>query len=226
MDASAPEIVYLDDDLLVVDKPAGLVVHSAPSHKGLTLVDWLDGKAGGGPSERPGIVHRLDKGTSGLLVVARNEVALTRLGEQIRGREVERHYLALVEGVLESDAGTIDAPVGRDRRRRTRMAVSGTAAREAVTHFEALERLPSTSLVRASLETGRTHQVRVHFAAIGHPVVGDPEYGTAGTYGLERQFLHATALGFTHPSTGEAMSFTSALADDLASALSQARTGA
>lgn len=223
MDAPTPDLVHIDDDLIVIDKPAGLVVHAAPSHRGPTLVDWLGGKAGGGPSERPGIVHRLDKGTSGLMVVARNEATLEHLAAQIRAREVDREYLALVEGTLESGAGTIDAPVGRDRRRRTRMAVGGTAAREAVTNFELVEQLPSTSLVRASLETGRTHQVRVHFAAIGHPVIGDPEYGVGDTLGLRRQFLHAVGLAFTHPTTGEAVSFRSELAVDLSHALSKAR---
>ena len=226
MDAPTPEVVHLDDDLIVVDKPAGLVVHAAPSHSGPTLVDWLGDRAGGGPRERPGIVHRLDKGTSGLMVVARNEVTLEDLAAQIRAREVVREYLALVEGSLESEAGTIDAPVGRDRRRRTRMAVGGTAARGAVTHFELIEQFPSTALVRASLETGRTHQVRVHFAAIGHSVIGDPEYGTGDTLGLTRQFLHAVGLAFTHPTTGEAVSFRSELAADLEGALSKAREGA
>ncbi len=135
-----------------------------------------------------------------------------------------REYLALVEGELDSRSGTIDAPLGRDRRRRTRMAVQGSGARDARTHFEVVERLPADTLVRARLETGRTHQVRVHFNAIGHPIAGDPEYGASGRHGLDRQFLHATRLSFTHPSTGAEMSFESELPADLATALERART--
>jgi 23S rRNA pseudouridine1911/1915/1917 synthase len=216
-------IVHRDDALAVVDKPAGLVVHPAPSYRGETLVSLLEGIAGGGESDRPGIVHRLDKDTSGLMVVARNEEAHRDLSAQIKAREAVREYLALVEGALESRSGTIDAPLGRHRRRRTRMAVRGSGEREARTHFEALEMLPADTLVRARLETGRTHQIRVHFAAIDHPVAGDPEYGIAGRHGLERQFLHAARLSFRHPTTGEAMTFESELPDDLESALSRAR---
>jgi 23S rRNA pseudouridine1911/1915/1917 synthase len=218
-------IVHLDDEIAVVDKPAGLVVHPAPSHRGETLVDLLEGVAGGGEGERPGIVHRLDKDTSGLMVVARTEEAHRDLSAQIKGREAVREYLALAEGTLESRSGTIDAPLGRHRRRRTRMAVRGSGEREARTHFEVLEVLPGDTLVRARLETGRTHQIRVHFAAIDHPVAGDPEYGTAGRHGLVRQFLHAARLTFRHPHTGEELSFTSELPDDLAAALERARAG-
>ncbi|MGH2923003.1 MAG: RluA family pseudouridine synthase [Solirubrobacterales bacterium] len=223
---SAPsglEIVHRDDDLLVVDKPAGLVVHPAPSHRGETLVDALGELAGGGEGDRPGIVHRLDKGTSGLMIVARTEAAHAELSRAIKAREVRRAYLALVEGALESRSGTIDAPLGRDRRRRTRIAVRGAAQREARTHFEVVETLPADTLARARLETGRTHQIRVHFAAIGHPVAGDPEYGAAGRHGLERQFLHAEALSFRHPTSGEALAFGSDLPDDLRAALERAR---
>jgi 23S rRNA pseudouridine1911/1915/1917 synthase len=216
-------IVYRDDDLLVVEKPAGLVVHPAPSHKGRTLVDQLSGEAAGGEGGRPGIVHRLDRDTSGLMVVARNEAAHAALSSAIRRREVVREYLALVEGQLESRSGTIDAPLGRDRRRRTRMAVRGSASRQARTHFELVEQAGRDSLVRARLETGRTHQVRVHFAAIGHPVAGDPQYGQPGRHGLGRQFLHASRLGFRHPSGGEQLSFSSELPDELKQALEQAR---
>ena len=223
--AETPPIVHLDDDLIVVDKPAGLVVHPAPSHKGTTMVELLAELAGGGETLRPGIVHRLDRDTSGLLVVARNEAAHASLSEQIKSRSATREYLALVEGELESETGTIDAPLGRDRRRRTRIAVRGAGSRHARTHFEVIERLPADTYVRVRLETGRTHQVRVHFAAIGHPVAGDPEYGGSGRHGLERQFLHAARLGFTHPSTGEEMSFTSELPEDLADALIRARGG-
>jgi 23S rRNA pseudouridine1911/1915/1917 synthase len=216
-------IVHLDEDLAVIEKPAGLVVHTAPSHRGETLVDLLDGIAGGGEGGRPGIVHRLDKDTSGLMIVARNERAHKALSAAVKRREVVREYTALVEGHLSSRTGTIDAPLGRHRRRRTRMAVRGTGSRQARTHFEVIEALPADTLVHARLETGRTHQIRVHFAAIDHPVVGDPEYGAAGRYGLERQFLHASRLEFTHPRTKERLSFTSGLPDDLREALEKAR---
>jgi 23S rRNA pseudouridine1911/1915/1917 synthase len=220
----ALEIVHRDVDLLVVDKPAGLVVHPASSHRGETLVDQLAELAGGGESERPGIVHRLDKDTSGLMVVARNENAHRELSRQIKARDVKREYLALVEGALDSRTGTIDAPLGRDRRRRTRRAVRGAGEREARTHFEVIEQLPEDTYARVRLETGRTHQIRVHFAAIGHPVAGDAEYGGRARHGLERQFLHAARLSFRHPG-GEEMSFESELPADLAAALERARTG-
>ena len=223
MSSPEPRIVHLDDAIAVIEKPAGLVVHSAPSHRGPTLVDLLRGVAAGGPESRPGIVHRLDKGTSGLMVVARTGEAHSALSAAIKRREVRREYTALVQGTLDSRRGTIDAPLGRDRRRRTRMAVRGAAQRAARTHFEVLAALPQDSLVRVRLETGRTHQVRVHFAAIGHPVAGDPEYGERGRHGLERQFLHASRLAFRHPTTGKAMVFTSALPADLRGALERAR---
>jgi 23S rRNA pseudouridine1911/1915/1917 synthase len=218
-------IVHLDDDLAVIEKPAGLVVHAAPSHKGETLVDRLEGVVGGGEGARPGIVHRLDKDTSGLMIVARNEESHRELARMVKAREVVREYTALVEGRLESRTGTIDAPLGRDRRQRTKRAVKGAGSRKARTHFEVIEALPADTLVRARLETGRTHQIRVHFAAIGHPVAGDPEYGARGRYGLERQFLHASRLEFTHPRTGERLEFTSELPEDLREALARAQNG-
>jgi 23S rRNA pseudouridine1911/1915/1917 synthase len=219
-------IVHLDEDLAVIEKPAGLVVHSAPSHKGNTLVDLLEGITGGGEGARPGIVHRLDKNTSGLMLVARNDEAHRALARMVKAREVEREYTALVEGRLGSRTGTIDAPLGRHRRQRTKRAVKGSGSREARTHFEVIEALPRDTLVHARLETGRTHQIRVHFAAIGHPVAGDPEYGTAGRHGLKRQFLHASRLSFTHPRTEERLTFTSELPEDLREALERARQGA
>src|SRR5262249_5956820 len=158
------------------------------------LVDLLEGIAGGGEGERPGIVHRLDKDTSGLMLVARNDRTHRALSAAVKRREVLREYTALVEGHLGSRRGTIDAPLGRHRRRRTRMAVRGTGSRRGRTNFEVIEALPADTLVHARLDTGRTHQIRVHFAAIGHPVAGDPEYGTAGRLGLGRQFLHASRL--------------------------------
>jgi 23S rRNA pseudouridine1911/1915/1917 synthase len=217
-------IVYVDDDLAVVDKPAGLVVHPAPSHRGPTLVDELGELLGGGADpERPGIVHRLDKGTSGLLVVARSDEAHAALQEQVQRREVERIYLALARGRLASRTGTIDAPIGRAARQRHRMAVSGAASRQARTHFTVLELLSAESYLEAHLETGRTHQIRAHFAAIGHPLAGDVTYGGEAKYGLERQFLHAHRLAFVHPRSGERLAFASELPVDLAAALEAAR---
>ncbi len=217
-------IVHLDEALAVVDKPAGLVVHPAPSHRGPTLVDELGEILGGGADpERPGIVHRLDKETSGLLVVARDDATHAALQEQVRQRQVERVYLALAGGRLASRTGTIDAPIGRASRQRTRMAVSGAASRQARTHFEVLELLGAETYLEAKLETGRTHQIRAHFGAIGHPLVGDATYGGEEKYGLRRQFLHAHRLAFAHPGTGEQLSFRSELPADLTSALNSAR---
>jgi 23S rRNA pseudouridine1911/1915/1917 synthase len=222
--ARKPRIAWVDPHLAVVDKPAGLVVHAAPGHHGTTLVDALgEILSGGGDPQRPGIVHRLDKDTSGLMIVARTDEAHRRLAAQIKGRQVKRIYTALVEGNPRSRTGTIDAPLGRDYRAPERRAVGGRAPREARTHFEVLELLDSDALVEARLETGRTHQVRAHFAAIGHPLVGDPRYGHAGRHGLARQFLHSSRLGFRHPFTGRELELRSVLPDDLAAALDRAR---
>jgi 23S rRNA pseudouridine1911/1915/1917 synthase len=217
-------IVHLDPWLAVVDKPAGLVVHPASSHRGPTLVGELGEILGGGVDpERPGIVHRLDKGTSGLLVVARDDATHAALQEAVRRREVERVYLALAQGRLASRTGTIDAPIGRAAKQRHRMAVSGAASRHARTHFEVLELLAAETYLEARLETGRTHQIRAHFGAIGHPLAGDPTYGGERRYGLGRQFLHAHRLAFEHPRTGERLGFESPLPVDLATALDAAR---
>jgi 23S rRNA pseudouridine1911/1915/1917 synthase len=220
-------IVHEDEWLLVVDKPYGLVVHPAPGHSGTTLVELLAARPGGvtgGPDpERPGIVHRLDRDTSGLMVVARTEEAHRALSAQVSARALEREYLALVEGRLRSRRGTIDAPIGRSHREPTRMAVAGRGQREARTHFEVLELLPSDTLAAVRLETGRTHQIRAHFAAIDHPVAGDPAYGTEGRHGLARQFLHSRRLGFRHPGSGEKVSFDSPLPEELEEALRRAR---
>jgi len=219
-----PRIVHLDDALAVIEKPPGLVVHPAPSHHGPTLVDALaEILGGGGDEERPGIVHRLDKDTSGLLVVGRTDAAHAALQRQVKDRKVERIYLALAHGRLASRTGTIDAPIGRSPRRRHRMAVAGAASREARTHFTVLEQLGAETYLEARLETGRTHQIRAHFAAIGHPLAGDATYGGKLKYGLERQFLHAHRLAFAHPVTDQAMSFESPLPGDLAAALEAAR---
>jgi 23S rRNA pseudouridine1911/1915/1917 synthase len=221
--SAEPRLVHVDEHLAVVEKPAGLVVHPAPGHRGETLVSALGELLGGGEAGRSGIVHRLDKDTSGLMIVARDDEAHRRLAAMIKARQVSRVYLALIEGRPRSRSGTIDAPLGRDHRAPEKRAVRGRGARDARTHFHVLEVLPADTLVEARLETGRTHQIRAHFAAIGHPVAGDPRYGHAGRHGLSRQFLHSARLGFEHPFTGEALEFESALPADLAEALGRAR---
>jgi 23S rRNA pseudouridine1911/1915/1917 synthase len=219
-------VAHIDEWLAIVDKPAGLVVHHGAGVTGPTLVDELrDLLAGGGDPARPGIVHRLDRDTSGLLIVARTEDSHRALSEMIRRREVERTYLALIEGRPRSREGTIDAPLGRDHRAPERRAVGGRGAREARTHFRVLDTLPGDTLVEARLETGRTHQVRAHFAAIGHPLCGDPRYGHPGRHGLARQFLHSTRLAFAHPMTDERLDEHSPLPADLEVALERARKG-
>ena len=215
-------IAYEDEHLLVVDKGPGVVVHPARGHGEGTLAQLLAASAAGGDPERAGIVHRLDRDTSGLLVISRSERAHRRLQAALRRRQIEREYLTLVQGRPPARSGTIEAPIGRDPRVRTRMTVGGAHSREARTHF-ALERaLAGTSLLRLRLDTGRTHQIRVHLRAIGHPVCGDPEYGTAGVLGLTRQFLHAARLAFEHPFTGQRVDVCSPLPADLRDALARA----
>jgi 23S rRNA pseudouridine1911/1915/1917 synthase len=224
-----PELVvaYEDEQLIVVAKAAGVVVHPAGPHRDGTLSQALARHgAAGGESWRPGIVHRLDKDTSGLLVVAKSEETHRRLKAALAARHIVREYLALVEGHPPARSGTIDAPLGRDRRARTRMSIDTDKPRAARTHFELEESLESSTLLRVRLETGRTHQIRAHFEAIGHPVCGDREYGTAGRYGLRRQFLHAARLELAQPFTGEHLVIESALPDDLVRALALARLGA
>jgi 23S rRNA pseudouridine1911/1915/1917 synthase len=220
-------VPYEDEHLLVVDKPAGLVVHPAPGHAQGTLVHGLLAYdvEGGDEAERPGIVHRLDRDTSGLLVVARSPEAHRRLAELVRSRALTREYLALVVGRPRSRSGTIDAPIGRDRTNPMRQSLDTDTPREAVTHFEVEELLPRHALLRVTLETGRTHQIRVHLQAIDLPVAGDPLYGRRGELGLDRQFLHATRLAFEHPFTGEAVDVTSSLPADLAAARAAAASG-
>jgi 23S rRNA pseudouridine1911/1915/1917 synthase len=220
------DVVWEDSHLLVVDKPAGLVVHPGAGHATGTLVHGLlaHEAEGGEDPERPGIVHRLDRETSGLLVVARSDEAHRALQEAIRTRDVTREYVALVRGRPRSRAGRIEAPIGRDRRDPTRMSIDTAAPRDAVTQFEVEELLPQHALLRVRLETGRTHQIRVHLQAIELPVAGDPVYGEPGDLGLERQFLHAGRLAFDHPLTGERVDVSSPLPDDLAAALERART--
>jgi len=217
-------IAFEDEHLLVVDKPAGLVVHPGAGHAAGTLADALVAHgAAGGEKGRLGIVHRLDRDTSGLLVVARSDEAFERLEQLVRARGLEREYLALVRGQPRSRSGRIEAPIGRDRRDATRQSLDTETPREAVTHFELEERLPRHALLRVRLETGRMHQIRVHLAAINLPVAGDAVYGISGELGLERQFLHAARLAFDHPLTGERVDVTSPLPPDLAAALERAR---
>jgi len=220
--ADSFSIVLEDSELLVIDKGPGVVVHPGRGHHDDTLAQRLAPLLAGGEAERAGIVHRLDRDTSGLLVVARTEEAHRRLQRAISERRVEREYLALVEGRPPARTGTIEAPIGRDPRVRTRMTVGGAGAREARTHFTLERSLDGFSLLRVRLDTGRTHQIRVHLNAIGHPVCGDPEYGRPGLLGLERQFLHATRLAFEHPFTGERIELESPLPADLRAALERA----
>ncbi len=213
-------VAYEDEYLLVVDKPAGVVVHPARGHWTGTLAQALAGRgAGGDEPSRAGIVHRLDRDTSGLLVVAKSDDVHRALKSLLAARKIRREYIALVEGLPPARSGTIDAPIGRHRRERTLMSIDTDDPREARTHFELERALPAASLLRVVLDTGRTHQIRVHLAAIGHPVCGDRQYGTAGMYGLRRQFLHAARLAFEHPITGATVDIRSPLPDDLVAAL-------
>jgi 23S rRNA pseudouridine1911/1915/1917 synthase len=218
-------VAYEDEHLAVIDKPAGLVVHPAPGHSGGTLVNaLLSLGVAGGERDRPGIVHRLDKDTSGLMVVARSDESYRRLQDLIRRRELERRYSALVVGRPRSRSGRIEAPIGRDRRDPFKRSLDSDSPREAVTHFELVELLPRHALLDVRLETGRTHQVRVHLAAIELPVAGDPVYGRPEELGLDRQFLHAARLAFVHPFTNASVEVESELPEDLASALKRARS--
>ncbi len=220
------DIIYEDEDLLIVNKAAGMVVHPAPGHTDDTLVNALVARYPDMQEDmeleeedgRPGIVHRLDKDTSGLLIVAKNKQTQAALIEQMRQHEVVKRYLALVEGIVALDKGTIDAPIGRDMRHRQQMTITALEGREARTHFRVQQRLARHTLLLLQLETGRTHQIRVHLQAIGHPVVGDPVYGSGKIlHGVElhRQFLHAYQLSFKHPSTGVMMEFEAPLPLDL-----------
>ena len=234
--APAPEIplqiVYEDDDLLIVDKPAGLVVHPSPGHAGGTLVNALlahgDGSTWGGIAgvQRPGIVHRLDRDTSGLLMVARHDAAQASIMAQLKARRVKKTYLALVQGSVAAAVGRIEAPIGRDPKHRTRMAVVPDG-RPSVTGYRVRERFADWTLLELDLVTGRTHQIRVHLDAIGHPVAGDPVYGTGtsrrGPDGLDRLFLHAWRLELTSPSDGHLIRATAPLPPELESVLDDLR---
>jgi 23S rRNA pseudouridine1911/1915/1917 synthase len=213
-------IAYEDEHLLVVDKPAGVVVHPSPGHAAGTLVHGLVGLAAGGDEERPGIVHRLDRDTSGLLVVARTDESYAGLAELVRNRELERRYKALVRGGPRSWSGRIEAPIGRDRHDSTKRSLDTDTPREAITHFEVERLLDGHALLDVRLETGRTHQIRVHLAAIGLPVVGDRVYGVADER-LGRQFLHAWRLAFPHPVSGQRVEVESPLPDELQAVLAR-----
>jgi 23S rRNA pseudouridine1911/1915/1917 synthase len=220
------EVRYEDEHLLVVDKPAGVVVHPARGHWTGTLAQALAGRGAGGEDPwRAGIVHRLDRDTSGLLVVAKSDVVHRALKEQLSARRIRREYLALVDGHPSARSGTIDAPIGRHRRDRTLISIDTEIPREARTHFEVERLLPRAALLRVRLETGRTHQIRVHLAAIGLPVCGDRQYGTPERYGLTRQFLHAARLSLEHPVTHARVDVRSPLPADLSAALELAITG-
>ena len=202
------DVVYEDSDLLVINKASGMVVHPAPGHYSHTLVNALlyRFQISGGEKYRPGIVHRLDKDTSGLMMVAKGEKTHEKLSRMIANKEVERHYLAIVDGVIKHDTGTIDAPIGRDANNRQKMAVTDVHGKEAVTHFRVLETFSNHTLVECILETGRTHQIRVHMAYIGHPVSNDPLYGRGKSTEFG-QMLHSKSIKFKHPTTGKEMFF-------------------
>ena len=222
------DIVYEDPDLLVVNKPAGMVVHPALGHYDDTLVNallaYLPALQEADKTLRPGIVHRLDKDTSGLIIVAKNARAQAALLDQMQRHAIIKRYLALVDGNVALDQGSIDAPIGRDPRHRQQMAVTAVGSREARTHFKVLERYARHTLLLLQLETGRTHQIRLHLKAIGHPVMGDPVYGSGNVFKrapLNRQFLHACQLSFTHPFTGETIALEAPLPADLQAVLDQ-----
>jgi 23S rRNA pseudouridine1911/1915/1917 synthase len=244
LDASPPEplpspltpeaiplvVLHEDEDLIVIDKPAGMVVHPAPGHSSGTLVNALlhhcHDLAGVGGVTRPGIVHRLDRGTSGVMVAAKNDAAHHALAEQFRDHTIEREYRALVRGLPKAEGGRVDRPIGRHRSDRKRMSVHVAAGREARTRWRVLRRFPRSerSWLAVLPETGRTHQIRVHLASAGLPIVGDPVYGRRGKGApveLDRPALHAAVLGFVHPGRGERMRFESPVADDIAALLAR-----
>lgn len=223
-------IIYEDSDLLVVNKPAGLVVHPAHGHYSGTLVNGLlahcQDLSGINGILRPGIVHRIDKDTSGLLMIAKNDLAHQHLAEQLKTHSTKRAYYALVQGVISEPAGLIDAPIGRHETERKKMAVTFKNSKEARTHYYVKERFARHTLIECRLETGRTHQIRVHMAYLGHPLVGDPLYGTRkNNLGFSGQALHAYALGFLHPRTGEALYFEAPLPEPFQAVLKNLSQG-
>lgn len=222
------DVTYEDDDLIVINKPRGLVVHPGAGHERDTLINGLVDRgtllSSLGGDMRPGVVHRIDKDTSGLLVLAKSDSAYHGLTEQLRDHTMERQYEAIVHGVIPHDEGSIDAPVGRDPKNRQRMAVTGSG-KHAVTHFTTVERFSSYTHVQLQLETGRTHQIRVHMAYIGHPLAGDPVYGPRHTLPIEGQALHARVLGFVHPTSGQMLRFEAPLPSDFERLLSGLHSG-
>ncbi|AEH48665.1 RluA family pseudouridine synthase [Parageobacillus thermoglucosidasius] len=223
------DIYYEDADVLVVNKPRGMVVHPAPGHMRGTLVNALlahcHDLSGINGVLRPGIVHRIDKDTSGLLMVAKNDMAHQALVDQLVKKTVTRKYKAIVHGVIPHDYGTIDAPIGRDKRDRKKMAVTEENGKEAVTHFRVLERFRQYTFIECQLETGRTHQIRVHMKYIGYPLAGDPQYGPKKTLPIDGQALHAGVLGFSHPRTGEYLEFEAPLPPEFEQLLQLLRKG-
>ncbi|MED1741741.1 RluA family pseudouridine synthase [Bacillus swezeyi] len=221
------DIYYEDEDVLVVNKPRGMVVHPAPGHLAGTLVNGLmahcDDLSGINGVMRPGIVHRIDKDTSGLLMVAKNDMAHESLVNQLVNKTVTRKYTALVHGIIPHDHGTIDAPIGRDKKDRQSMTVTRENGKHAVTHFEVKERFEDFTVVECQLETGRTHQIRVHMKYIGFPLAGDPKYGPKKTIDFNGQALHAGVLGFDHPRTGEYVEFKAPLPEDMKNLLDNLR---
>lgn len=223
------DVIYEDADVIAVNKPAGLVVHPAPGHPDGTLVNALlhhcqGGLSGVGGERRPGIVHRIDRDTSGLIIAAKNDFAHQALSAQLQDHTLARTYEAVVVGNLREEAGTVDAPIGRHHTDRKKMAVTERGGRPAVTHWEVVERFPGLTHVRCRLETGRTHQIRVHMAYIGHPIYGDTVYGCKKPVpGLTGQCLHAAGLRFIHPRTGEAVSLTCPLNDEFTALLQRLR---
>ncbi|THF73881.1 RluA family pseudouridine synthase [Cohnella fermenti] len=223
------EIVFEDADIIVINKPRGMVVHPAYGHSSGTVVNALlhhcKDLSGINGVMRPGIVHRIDKDTSGLLMAAKNDLAHASLAAQLKEHSVNRRYLALVYGNVPHDRGTIDAPIGRDKYDRKMFAVTDKNSKRSVTHFDVIERFGDYTLVGLRLETGRTHQIRVHMKYIGHPLVGDPMYGgrSGRTLGMDGQALHAGELGFVHPRTGERHDFEAALPEDMEHALHMLR---
>jgi len=221
------DIVFEDRDVIVVNKPRGMVVHPAPGHNSGTLVNALlyhcQDLSGINGVKRPGIVHRIDKDTSGLLMAAKNDLAHESLANQLKEHSVNRIYVALVHGVIAHDIGTIDAPIGRDTDYRKKMAVTNKNSKAAITHFVVQERFAEYTLIECKLETGRTHQIRVHLQYIGHPLVGDPLYGQKKTLNINGQALHAKTLGFVHPRNGQYLEFAADLPSELNALLDELR---